>query len=435
MSSTAFYHYLPSGDFVCDADIEYEPKNATDEASIKTLYRLENISDVSILSEEEEVEALTQAMEEIDLGGTPLPDMIWTSIKYKPSQVAQFISLMQNTSMKLPKAAKEAGIEYAMAYKFSKEWKANGGTVLPSYKLASEVKRKGNNIKIMEDHSAVIEEYVEKHPTCIVKDVTEHLRATFEGFTINESSVYRHITDKLDFTLTRTQARLAARNSDDTKEQRRQFVEYLEENKIDYKRQCVFLDESGFKKNLVRPVAWSKKGTPAEVEVQPEGVNLSILGCLSAYGLIAVSQQVPKSSRKKQKVASGTKRGLPHGTNASHFLLFLEEMAAVLNKLGLHNMYIVMDNATIHKTPEVLQAIRNHGHTSLFLPPYSPMLNPIEECWAKIKAEVRKVPLKKNELLADRIEEAAKTVTAKNCRGWIRHSKSFFGKCLDMDDV
>lgn len=55
-----------------------------------------------------------------------------------------------------------------------------------------------------------------------------------------------------------------------------------------YKKRCIFADESGFKKNMVRPVAWSKK----------------------AYGLIALSQQVPKSSRKKQKTPLGTKRAL-----------------------------------------------------------------------------------------------------------------------------
>jgi transposase len=41
------------------------------------------------------------------------------------------------------------------------------------------------------------------------------------------------------------------------------------------------------------------------------------------------------------------------------------------------------------------------------------MLNPIEECWAKIKKEFRKTPLKKNELIADRIEDAAKRLQQK----------------------
>lgn len=257
------------GEFICDTidgeAIEYQPKGTTGETSIETLYRLENLSDISISSEEEEVETLAQAMDELNLGRVPLPNMVWTSIKYKTSQVVQFISLMQNTNMKLPQSAKEAKVEYAMGYIFNKEWKANGGTVLQGYKLASEVKRKGNNVKVTEEHPQFIEDYLEKNYTCAVKDVTELPCATFEDLFVNQSTVYRHITDKLEFTLTRIQAMLAARNSGDTKKQRRQFVEYLSENNIDYKR-SVFVDERGLK-NIVRPIAWPMKGLPAEVEV------------------------------------------------------------------------------------------------------------------------------------------------------------------------
>lgn len=78
-------------------------------------------------------------------------------------------------------------------------------------------------------------------------------------------------------------------------------------------------------------------------------------------------------------------------------------MAVVLNKHGMHNMFIVMDNASIHKTQAVRNAIKQHGHTPLFLPPYSLFLNPIKECWAKIKAEERKTPLTGNGNLAQRI--------------------------------
>lgn len=64
------------------------------------------------------------------------------------------------------------------------------------------------------------------------------------------------------------------------------------------------------------------------------------------------------------------------------------------------------------------------------LPPYSPTLNPIEECWAEIKPVVRKTPFAKNEMITDRVEAAAKTDTQKkkNCRGWIRYSQKQFSK-------
>ncbi|KAI9356466.1 hypothetical protein BD770DRAFT_323261, partial [Pilaira anomala] len=49
------------------------------------------------------------------------------------------------------------------------------------------------------------------------------------------------------------------------------------------------------------------------------------------------------------------------------------------------------------------------------------------------KSVVGKTPIGKNERIADRIEEAAKTVTAKNCRGWARHSQRQLPKCRNME--
>jgi transposase len=46
----------------------------------------------------------------------------------------------------------------------------------------------------------------------------------------------------------------------------------------------------------------------------------------------------------------------------------------------------VMDNASFHKRLDIQYSIRDAGHTLLFLPPYSPQLNPIEHKWAQAKA-------------------------------------------------
>jgi transposase len=51
---------------------------------------------------------------------------------------------------------------------------------------------------------------------------------------------------------------------------------------------------------------------------------------------------------------------------------------------------VVMDNLSSHKTPAVRQAIEAAGATLLFLPPYSPDFNPIEQAFAKLKAHLRK---------------------------------------------
>ncbi|KAG0734926.1 hypothetical protein G6F62_005441 [Rhizopus arrhizus] len=100
------------------------------------------------------------AIEEFELGLARLPAMVWTPTKYKPSQMAGFISLIQNHNFKISKAAVKAQIEPKSAYKYHNEWRANGRTVLPGYKLAYEVKLKGNNIKLTENHSQYIDNYV-----------------------------------------------------------------------------------------------------------------------------------------------------------------------------------------------------------------------------------------------------------------------------------
>jgi transposase len=45
------------------------------------------------------------------------------------------------------------------------------------------------------------------------------------------------------------------------------------------------------------------------------------------------------------------------------------------------------------------------------MPPYSPFLNPIEECWSKVKKNIRRNPLDKSDMLTPRIAEACKQVT------------------------
>lgn len=59
---------------------------------------------------------------------------------------------------------------------------------------------------------------------------------------------------------------------------------------------------------------------------------------------------------------------------------------------------IVMDNATFHKGKEIKNSITNAGHTLLYLPTYSPDLNPIERKWAESKHARRKLSSSVHEL-------------------------------------
>lgn len=84
--------------------------------------------------------------------------------------------------------------------------------------------------------------------------------------------------------------------------------------------------------------------------------------------------------------------------NAAVFNGWLEQM--LLPELTTPSV-IIMDNAAFHKHPDTRRLIENAGHTLLYLPPYSPDLNPIEHRWAQLKAQRRRRGLSPEQLMAN----------------------------------
>jgi len=83
---------------------------------------------------------------------------------------------------------------------------------------------------------------------------------------------------------------------------------------------------------------------------------------------------------------------------------------------------VVMDNLSAHKVDGVRQLIETTGAKLLYLPPYSPDLNPIEKAWSKIKQILRVLKARSTETLDQAITEALIHITADNARAWFRLS-------------
>ena len=82
---------------------------------------------------------------------------------------------------------------------------------------------------------------------------------------------------------------------------------------------------------------------------------------------------------------------------------------------------VIMDNLSSHKVSGIVETIENVGASVMFLPPYSPDLNPIELMWSKIKAILRKLKVRSEELLEDAIAFAFNSVTSSDVHGWFSH--------------
>ena len=80
-----------------------------------------------------------------------------------------------------------------------------------------------------------------------------------------------------------------------------------------------------------------------------------------------------------------------------------------------------MDNLSAHKGEEVRELIEARSCELLFLPPYSPDLNPIEEAFSKIKGLLRKVEARTREALIEAMGAAISAVMARQARGFFEH--------------
>lgn len=124
----------------------------------------------------------------------------------------------------------------------------------------------------------------------------------------------------------------------------------------------------------------------------------TILGAMSLRGMIATMT-------------------IEEATDADIFLAYLDHVLCPKLKPG---DVVVMDNLSVHKVDGVRQRMEQCGAELLYLPPYSPDLNPIEKAWAKLKQILRSVKARIAEALDLAITDALPLITADNAQAWFR---------------
>lgn len=132
----------------------------------------------------------------------------------------------------------------------------------------------------------------------------------------------------------------------------------------------VYLDESGIDSFIHKPFAWSVRGTKVFSEVSGKRyARESFIAALCGKEVLA------------PLCFQGT-------CNTTLFNLWLEDFLVPVLKPG---QTLILDNAAFHKSERTREIIQNAGCHILFLPPYSPDLNPIEVFWANLKAKIKKI--------------------------------------------
>ncbi|KAG1285866.1 hypothetical protein G6F62_011781 [Rhizopus arrhizus] len=97
--------------------------------------------------------------------------------------------------------------------------------------------------------------------------------------------------------------------------------------------------------------------------------------------------------------------------------------------------YLVMDNAPIHSSTDIGKYINSRGYRYVYLPPYSPELNPIEQFWSLVKSKVKRNKFLEKESLMTRIGEACDSLYLSDFKGFVSHSAKCFNKCLNKEKL
>ncbi len=106
--------------------------------------------------------------------------------------------------------------------------------------------------------------------------------------------------------------------------------------------------------------------------------------------------------------------------------IFVEYIRQELAPTLSHGDYVIMDNLSCHKVKGVREAIEEKGATLLYLPPYSPDFNPIEQLFSKLKALLRKAKARTVEALENAIAQIITALKDIECHNFFSNS----GYCL-----
>jgi len=165
-------------------------------------------------------------------------------------------------------------------------------------------------------------------------------------------------------------------------------------------RRFIFIDESAVNTAMTRRYGRAPRGERAHDSVPRNyGTHTSVIGAMGLRGLVAAL----------------TVEG---AVDTDCFNAYLEQVLGPQLRRG---DVVVLDNLGAHRASRVEEVAAARGARVLWLPPYSPDLSPIEQCWSKIKAYLRGAKARTEDELNKALARAIGLVTKADIRGWFKH--------------
>jgi len=320
----------------------------------------------------------------------------------------RLVDMVYDKSFDLKVAAAALGLNYKTAHKICQVFQKQDRT--------QRIKPKGRPKVFSEAMREEIVKYCTvTNPDATLLECRKHIDSMKDHFNSQAPSLatIHTILRGLKISLKALTRVPEQRNSEATIELRKKYaVRYTrQEGSVNF----VFIDEFGCNLWLRRGRGRSRIGTPATITTPgSRGNNLSVCAAIDINGPIHYFAKY-------------------HAFNQEDFIGFLSALSEKLNT-SIKNV-LIFDNVAFHKTSRVQAFLRENNLQFMFLPPWSPMLNPIEECFSKVKNCIASQRSCSNSALLAAVSTAFASVTKDDCSGWFRHAKEFFPQCLNEQPI
>jgi transposase len=182
----------------------------------------------------------------------------------------------------------------------------------------------------------------------------------------------------------------------DSPENRLCREEFVQKLRTIPEEDLIYLDESGLSTQMTRTYARAPRGERVHDSVPGGWKTVTLLGAMDHNGMLAAMT-------------------VEAATDEEIFLAFLDRVLCPKLREG---HVVVMDNLSSHKVAGVRKKIEACGASLLYLPPYSPDMNPIEKAWAKLKQGLRDKAPRTVDLIHYAVADLLPSISPENAKAW-----------------
>ncbi|MCT7975682.1 IS630 family transposase [Laspinema olomoucense] len=261
--------------------------------------------------------------------------------------------------------------------------------------IAPKPFRGGVKLTLNLEQLEILAGLIEVHNDATLEELCELLKEK-TGVSISRATMGR-MTQRLKMTVKK---KSLYPNPKETERVQKLRVEFWEKIRSIKAENLVFIDEAGANLAMLRLYARALVGKRAYgSKPTKRGKNVSMIAAISLSKIIT----------------SVNLLGAADGVTFESF---------IVNKL-VPNLWegacVVLDNSTIHQGEEIEKAMIEAGAKLIYLPPYSPDFNPIENMWSKVKSILRSLGARTYQALDQAIAQAFSQVCVNDLQHWFTH--------------